>query len=491
MDGTASRSTKVPAATGVSVVVVIALGLRVAFDLFVAPIGDEAYYWLWGQRPALSYFDHPPLHSWLLGLASPLGWNTLVLRLTAWLTFAGTLALAARLALRINPELGSRAGWLAVAICITSPVWFIMTTLAFQDHLMILFSMLAGYVFVDIFATTLAGDRPRAARYYLGGAAIGLAVLSKENGVFIAVAIAAAILATRALWPLLRVPHLYLAAILALLLQLPVLMWNISNDFASYRFNLVDRVDWLDNVNLSRPAIFIVLATLTFSPFALAGVVSLVRRNPGLPPLGQALRLLALWLFAASSLGMLVLSLSTFVLYYWNIAAYVLVLPAIAALRPGWRLFWPHVAYGLLITALIVVNYAAVPLSAFVGKPDWESSVVYGWDDVADSVRALRSADAPDFLAGTRYTLASQLGFALQTAEVTDLSERHSQFSFWFDPKAHLGQSALVLSDEAFPVDGVAKRFTGGCVEAGRVDVERFGIPVHRFLISRCTGFAG
>jgi hypothetical protein len=25
------------------------------------PIGDEAYYWLWGQHMALSYFDHPPL----------------------------------------------------------------------------------------------------------------------------------------------------------------------------------------------------------------------------------------------------------------------------------------------------------------------------------------------------------------------------------------------------------------------------------------------
>lgn len=491
MRGTASRSKAIPAAVGVGVVVSIGLSLRVAFDLLVAPIGDEAYYWLWGQRPALSYFDHPPLHSWLLGLASTLGWNTLALRLTTWLTFAGTLALVARLALRINPQLGSRAGWLAVAICITSPVWFIMTTLAFQDHLMILFSMLAGYVFVDIFATTLAGDRPRTAQYYLGGAAIGLAVLSKENGVFIGLAVAGAILGTRALWPLLRVPHLYLAAILALLLQLPVLLWNIGNDFASYRFNLVDRLDWLGNLNLSRAAIFIVLASLTFSPFALAGVVGLVRRDPGLSPLGRALQLLALWLFAASSLGMLFLSLSTFVLYYWNVAAYVLVLPAIAVLRPGWRLFWPHAAYGLLIAALIVVNYAVVPLSALAGKPDWESSVVYGWADVADSVRAQLSADAPDFLAGTRYTLASQLGFALQTTDVTDLSGRHSQFSFWFDPNAHLGQSALVLGDDAFPVDDVARRFTGGCVEADQVEVERFGIPVHRFVISRCTGFAG
>ena len=27
---------------------------------------DEAYYWMWGQHPALSYYDHPPLNAWLL-----------------------------------------------------------------------------------------------------------------------------------------------------------------------------------------------------------------------------------------------------------------------------------------------------------------------------------------------------------------------------------------------------------------------------------------
>ena len=40
------------------------LALKLWFDLGVAPMGDESYYWMWGQHPALSYFDHPPLHGW-------------------------------------------------------------------------------------------------------------------------------------------------------------------------------------------------------------------------------------------------------------------------------------------------------------------------------------------------------------------------------------------------------------------------------------------
>ena len=43
---------------------------------------DEAYCWLWGQHPALSYYDHPPLNAWLQGIAGALfGWNRFALRI--------------------------------------------------------------------------------------------------------------------------------------------------------------------------------------------------------------------------------------------------------------------------------------------------------------------------------------------------------------------------------------------------------------------------
>ena len=37
------------------------VGLKLWFDLSVSPMGDEAYYWMWGQHLSWSYFDHPPL----------------------------------------------------------------------------------------------------------------------------------------------------------------------------------------------------------------------------------------------------------------------------------------------------------------------------------------------------------------------------------------------------------------------------------------------
>ena len=30
--------------------------------------GDEAYFLVWGQKPALGYYDHPPMVGWMLAL---------------------------------------------------------------------------------------------------------------------------------------------------------------------------------------------------------------------------------------------------------------------------------------------------------------------------------------------------------------------------------------------------------------------------------------
>jgi len=70
----------------------ILIALRVGLDIAVPPIGDEAYYWMWGQRPEWSYLDHPPLHAWLLHVVGlVLGWNLFSLRALTWLTLGGTL----------------------------------------------------------------------------------------------------------------------------------------------------------------------------------------------------------------------------------------------------------------------------------------------------------------------------------------------------------------------------------------------------------------
>ena len=62
----ATTSIAAPAAWRVEIlalqgVVAIFLGLRLYANLNMDLLGDEAYYWMWGQHLSWSYFDHPPL----------------------------------------------------------------------------------------------------------------------------------------------------------------------------------------------------------------------------------------------------------------------------------------------------------------------------------------------------------------------------------------------------------------------------------------------
>ena len=49
--------------------------IKVFFLMYAKPLPDEAYYWLWSKNIALSYFDHPPLATWVLALLSSISDN--------------------------------------------------------------------------------------------------------------------------------------------------------------------------------------------------------------------------------------------------------------------------------------------------------------------------------------------------------------------------------------------------------------------------------
>lgn len=49
---------------------VVLLALRLAVGFLAEPMGDEAYYWVWGQHPGWSYYDHPPLQAWVQGVTT-------------------------------------------------------------------------------------------------------------------------------------------------------------------------------------------------------------------------------------------------------------------------------------------------------------------------------------------------------------------------------------------------------------------------------------
>ncbi|MGN6684258.1 MAG: ArnT family glycosyltransferase [Devosia sp.] len=440
----------------------VAVALLLLLKLYAAtaipPNGDEAYYWMWGQKLDWSYLDHPPLHSWLLGVMSHLfGWNLFALRGLTWLTLGGTLWIFWLWAKRLQPADPPAWFWPSAAIYLASPMFFLMSSIAFHDHLLILLCLASAHcllVFVERWERT-GGDW----RWlYAAATLLGLAMLTKYNGALLGLGFAIFLAVSRPLRPLWRTPHLYLAALWSIVLQAPVLWWNVSRSFASYEFHLAQR--WNDiplAPSWETLSGFVTIEIGFLSPFLLPAIVLVALRPVAASFAGRA-RTLAVATFVLSTLATLGLSVFTSVYFYWNIVAFVALMPLLAGwMERRWMLYL-HLGYGLVIILSILVNYTLFPITS-QNEGKWTTASLHGWPEVATRIRALERTHPVGFVATTDYGSAAQLGFAMHDPDVIDLSSRHDQYDIWFDAAAHSGQDALVVADPAYGIGEAAPHF--------------------------------
>ncbi len=247
---------------------------------------------------------------------------------------------------------------------------------------------------------------------YAGAVAMGLAVLTKYNGVLLAFGIALFFIAHKPVRGLWRSPHLYLAALLAVAIQTPVFWWNLTEGFASYKFHLSER--WGGNLFTFRPLNsleFLGVAILIISPFLVPAIVGVIRRPLGAPFADRA-RTMALSIFAVSSLAMLFLSMFIEVFFYWNVVAMVSLMPLLAGwMRRRWVML-AHAVFGAILAAGFAFDQTIIPLGNLIDRYDWTSSSTFGWPAVADRIKAYETQYETTFVVATRYTTAAQLGFA-------------------------------------------------------------------------------
>ena len=206
--------------------------LFILFNLFynmTLPLHfDEAYYWVWSNQPQLSYFDHPPMIAWLISVTTLLGNAEWLIRLVplgcATLTGLTIWRLAA---LMYTPAIADKA----LLIFLLSPLAQMGFTLATPDAPMIL-----GWS-LTLFCAYRAFFEQRCRWYYLAGLAAGFALLSKYTAVLLFPALFGLALCSslrrKLMWR-----EFAMAVGLALLVFLPVIIWNAGQDWVSFRFQL-------------------------------------------------------------------------------------------------------------------------------------------------------------------------------------------------------------------------------------------------------------
>jgi 4-amino-4-deoxy-L-arabinose transferase-like glycosyltransferase len=469
------------------IVVAILLALRLYYDFSADLFGDEAYYYLWGQHLGWSYFDHPPLHAWLIRLASSiLGNAALSLRALIWLTLIGVFAIFRDWSRRIAPQNPQLWFWTAAAIYLSSPLFFGFTLIAYHDHLLILLGLAAIHCFVMFATKREAGDQHQLRWLYAAAVLLGLATLTKYSGVFIGLGFALTFVLRPKLRALLLTLHPWLAALLAVALQAPVIYWNLTEGFASFRFHLDGRwnghaghADWW------HPIRFLLLSLAIWSPILIVPLIGLVRARPTLA-FENVARTVALSTFAASTLLLAAVAVFLDAYFYWAIAGLIGVMPLLAGYIGRHVVLWLQLLLGLISATLIVVNFAIVPIASINGGKDPGSGINYSWSEVAGRVGSALAAHPGDIPAATGYSITAQLAVALGQ-DVADLSPHPSQFSYWAPLASFAGKSALVLSGENDQPDELAyirdhfARFT----QVDEFSITRFGRVIYTWRIYR------
>jgi 4-amino-4-deoxy-L-arabinose transferase-like glycosyltransferase len=204
----------------------LALFLKLVLAAVIPLTNDEAYYWVWSQHMQLSYYDHPPFVAWLFWLGQQINYFGGMVRWPGVLL--GQLTLALWLIL-LKPHFtdDQRFYWLLLALL--SPLVG-GTNLVVTPDLPLLFCYA-----LSLWAFYLWREDARWWRALTFGFAMGLGLSAKYVMVLFPLSLFPLILMSRPLREIFfrQVGWIALGVIAG---STPVWLWNLLNDFASFKF---------------------------------------------------------------------------------------------------------------------------------------------------------------------------------------------------------------------------------------------------------------
>jgi 4-amino-4-deoxy-L-arabinose transferase-like glycosyltransferase len=431
--------------------------LRLALAGVLGLTVDESYTVAISRQLSLSYFDHPPLHLWLVGIW---GWlagsgQPLVLRLPGILMFAASTWLMYRLSAVL---FGDRAGLWAAASLNLAPLFTINAGLGIvPDAPLVLFSLLAALCFSHAVLLP-AARRPAPPWLLAAGAAMGFALLSKYTAVFPLAAFFVYLLSCRPRSLLQPAP--WLAAVLVLILFTPVLVWNDTHAWASFAFQGGRAAP--AGFSVVRAAASFAAQLLYLLPWIGAAALYALARAVGrgrADPRG--------WLFACLALGPIaVFSLLAFwarVLPHWAAIGWLFTLPLLGERLGELERHRAGLLRGLAAaTAALLVALAA--LLAAQAASGWPGRLIPGfaardptldaldWRELNTTAVRLGLARRGMVVATVSWIDAGKADYALGgTLPVLCLSRDPRHFAYLRDTGAFAGRDALIVAAAGRP----------------------------------------
>lgn len=410
---------------------------------------EEAQYWTWSQHLDWGYYSKGPLTAWVIAVFTALfGHGEWQVRLGAWLAQGVFLCVGYAFARDVWQD--RRAGWWAVLLLLTTPLYFTLYMAMTTDSLLLVFwawGLWAAY-------RALYRGRPRA--WYEVGAAVGLGALAKLSIGLLPLFTGLVVLINPALRHHLRTPQLWGGLLLMAVIMSPMVWWNAQHQWMLLHHNMghIESTTW----SLLRPLRFTAGQFFALSPVIVIAAASLLYRRPTHPPQRY------LWYVSVICIVFFIFkSLSAKVQLNWPAPAYIglfILFAGHAARLASERRRW---LYFGMITSLLLLAIAYFPASVGVpGNRDpfkdaklWQAPI----EQLSHEARAYR----PDFLVSDTYKLSSELDFywprELPVYVLGRSDRRFNQFDLWPGINREVGHTGLYVGTSAATPPQFARAF--------------------------------
>ena len=492
---------------------------------------DEVYYWTYALYPDWSHFDHPAMVGWVIQLFS----LNLLLDSEFFIRLASIVFMTAStyVVFRLGKEIKNAQTGLYAALLYTASIYAFVITGVFimPDTPLMLFWLLAAWMAIKYLkvkvpepvegptdSKTVLRQAQQPKFLLLFGLFAGLAMLSKYSGIFLWVGMGLYILLFNR--KQLKNPYLYLALLISALCCLPILYWNLQNDFISFRFH-GDRVGG----HVLNPATFgTELAGELFynNPvnFVLA-IMAIVAAFKGRISMDKGPLRLVLCITLPLIFVFLFFSLTRPTLPHWNAPAYCLLCLLTACMlstkhEPSeGRFAIPKsivAALGVVVFTVVFgvieINTGFIPLDRhtepeMLGRNDFTLDM-YGWEQLETKFAALREQKIAEGvmkeedgivgdewfpLANLDYYVARPLG--MKVMGVGYLEKLHKYL--WINDKRGgftKGEDFWFITDSRY-LKNPNGLYPGGFESIEPIDtitIERCGRPTKNFFVYTCKG---
>ncbi|MBN1573031.1 MAG: glycosyltransferase family 39 protein [Deltaproteobacteria bacterium] len=191
---------------------------------------DEAYFWDWSRKLDLSYYDQGSITAYIIAFTTALFGDTeLGVRIGAVFFMAAATVVFYIAATDMFKSPG--AGFAAALLFNLMPMSLAGGLIITYYSPMILFYPLMIYVLFKITEDKWGG----ALLWYIVGFLLGLGLLTHIMYWFYSFIVILYVMVSPGMRRWLKSPHFYLAALLAIVMSVPVLYWNWGHDFAMFR----------------------------------------------------------------------------------------------------------------------------------------------------------------------------------------------------------------------------------------------------------------